>query len=208
MNFGYLKPAATLICACLALSTLGGCAIVDQKVGLSYARPELYLNRHTGDIALLRPAPPAPGRNSNGDWVIGSLNNVHGVHQADLLSDRSTAEWIADALLYELKQAGYQASYMDALPQGVARGVAVTGIRTDISVNRGNVSSDARHDLRFNVDVYLNGDRAKTFTVSSRDERTVPFTASREELESILLQSLQEAMKRLVPDIIALIDKK
>jgi hypothetical protein len=97
---------------------------------------------------------------------------------------------------------------MDAFPQAVARGVAITGIKTDISVNRGNVSSDARHELSFNVDVYLNGDRIKTFTVASRDERTVPFTASREELEAILVQSLQEAMRRLMPDIIALIDKK
>ena len=207
MNHELLKSAAAIAGCCLFLTT-GGCAIVDQKVGLSYARPELYQTRHSGDIALLRPAATATGRNAAGDWVIGSLNNTHEVHQADIISDRSTTEWIADALLYELRQAGYQASYMDSLPQGVARGVTITSVRTDIAVNRGTVSSDARHDLRFSVDVYLNGDRAKTFSVTSRDERTVPFTASREELEGLLVQSLQEAMRRLIPDIIALIDKK
>ena len=90
----------------------------------------------------------------------------------------------------------------------MTRGLAVTGINTFLAVNKGVVSADTRQELKFNVEVYVNGDKVKTLTVASRNDRTVPFDASKKEKERIMLQSLQEAMLQLIPDIIALIDKK
>jgi hypothetical protein len=72
----------------------------------------------------------------------------------------------------------------------------------------GAVSADTRHELKFNTEVFLNNDKVKTFTIASRDDRTVPLNASQEEKERILLQSLQEAMRQTIPEIITLIDKK
>jgi Uncharacterized lipoprotein len=193
---------------CLALAGLSGCAIVDQKIGLTYSRPDLSLVRHSGDITVTRVAPRPAATNSFGEWIIGSLNNVNGVHQADLLSDRSPDEWISDALLHELRQAGYTVNYAEALPATVARGLAVTGINTFLAVNKGTVSADTRQELKFNVEVYVNGEKVKTLTVASRDNRTVPLNASQKDKERIMLQSLQDAMQQIIPEIIALIDKK
>lgn len=193
---------------CLALAGLGGCAIVDQKIGLTYARHDLSLARHSGDITVTRAAPRPAAKNSNGEWIIGSLNNAHGVHQADLLSDRNPEEWITDALLHELRQAGYTVNYAETLPAAVARGIAITGINTFLAVNKGAVSADTRQEIKFNVEVFLNGDKVKTLTVASRDDRTVPLNASQKEKERIMLRSLQDAMQQIIPDIIALIDKK
>jgi hypothetical protein len=202
-----LRPLIALAC-CLTLVVLGGCAVVDQKIGLNYARPDDSLIKHSGSISVTRIARQPTARNSFGEWIIGSLNNVHGVHQADLLSDRSPEEWITDALLHELRQAGYTATYAETMPSAVARGLAITGITSFLTVNKGTVSADTRHELKFNVEVFLNGERVKTFTVGSNDDRTVPLNASKEEKERIMLQSLQNAMQRLIPEISALIDKK
>ena len=207
MNITSLLRPLVILTICLALAGLGGCAIVDQKIGLTYARPDHSPVGHSGDITVTR-ATTSAAKNSSGAWIIGSLNNVHGVHQADLLSDRSPEEWITDALLHELREAGYTATYAETLPAAVARGIAITGINTFLTVNKGAVSTDTRHELKFNVEVYLNGDKIKTLTVSSRNDRTVPLNASQKDKERIMLQSLQDAMQQTIPDIIALIDKK
>lgn len=203
-----LRPLCIPAC-CLALAGLGGCVIVDQKIGLTYARPDHSLVRHSGEITVTRVAAPQPAaKNSAGEWIIGSLNNVHGVHQADLLSDRSPEEWITDALLHELRQAGYTVNYAEPLPAAVARGIAITSINTSLVVNKGTVTADTKHELKFNVEVFLNGNKVKTLTVASRGDRTVPLDASREEKETIMLKSLQEAMQQIIPEIISLIEKK
>jgi len=208
MNITSLLRPLVILTICLALAGLGGCAIVDQKIVLTYARPDHSPVGHSGDITVTRVVPSPAAKNISGEWIIGSLNNVHGVHQADLLSDRSPEEWITDALLHELRQAGYTATYAEALPAAVARGIAVTDINTFLTVNKGAVSTDTRLELKFNGEVYLNGDKIKTLTVSSRNDRTVPLNASQKDKERIMLQSLQDAMRQTIPDIIALIDKK
>lgn len=208
MNITTLLRPAMLLTGCLTLAALNGCATVDQKIGLTYARHDHSLVRHSGDITVTRVDSGPSAKNSIGQWVIGSLNNVHGVHQADLLSDRSPGEWITEALLHELRQAGYTVNYANALPAAAARGIVITNINVFMVVNKGTISAETRHELKFNVEVILNGDRVKTFTIASRDDRTVPFDASKEEKEKIMIQSLQDAMQQIIPEIIALIDKK
>jgi len=195
--------------ACLAtLTGLNGCATVDQKIGLNYARQNDSVVRHTGDISVARLEAKPFAKNGSGEWIIGSLNNVHGVHQADLLSDRSLGEWITDAVLHELRQAGYSASSAPTLPAAAGNGILISDIDVVFNLNKGVVTTDTRHELKFNVSVFKNGIKAKTFSVASRDDRTVPLVASREDLEKILLHSLQDAMQQIIPDIIVLIDKK
>jgi hypothetical protein len=182
MNIASLLRTAVILASCLALFWLGGCTIVDQKIGLNYARNYDSLVRHSGDISVTREATKSAVKNSRGEWIIGSLNNVYGVHQADLLSDRSPEEWITDALLHELRQAGYTVTYAESFPAAVARGITISNINAFLVV--------------------------KTLTVASRDNRTVPLDASKVEMERIMLQSLQGAMQRIVPEAMTLIDKK
>jgi hypothetical protein len=195
--------------ACLViLINLGGCAAVDQKIGLNYARPYSALVRHTGDITVSRVEAKPFVKNAAGTWIIGSFNNTYGVHQADLLSDRNPGEWISEALLHELIQAGYTVSTAPALPAAAANGIIISDIDMVFNLNKGVFSTDTRHELKFNVSVFKSGIKSKTFSVASRDDRTVPLTASIEDAEKILLHSLQDAMLQIIPDIIVLIDKK
>jgi len=208
MKITSLLCPLVILASCLTLSGLGGCAIVNQKIELTYARHDLSLVGHSGDITVTRSAPRPAAKNIDGAWIIGSLNNVHAVRQADLLSDRSPEEWITDALLQELRQAGYTVNYAETLPAAVARGIAITGINTFLTVNKGAVSADTLQELKFNLEVFLNGDKVKTLTIASRNNRTVAINASKEDKERIMLQSLRDAMQQTIPELIALIDKK
>lgn len=187
----------------LALTLLSGCATVDQKIGLAYAPVDRPFGRQSGEIAVSRSDPRSAAQKNKGEWIIGSINNVHGVHQADILAGRGLGEWITDALLLELKHAGYSVTYTPALPQGTARGITISDINVSLNVNKGAVSDETKQELKFNVDIFLNGAKAKTFTVASRDSKTL-LSASREDMDKIMLRSLQDAMVQIIPEIIAL----
>jgi len=186
-----------------ALTFLSGCATVDQKILLAYAPVDRPFGQQSGDIAVTR-VEPRPGlRNSKGEWIVGSVNNVHGVHQADILADRSLGEWITDALLLELKHAGYTVTYAATLPADAPRAVAISDINVTLNLNKGTVKDETKQELKFNVDLLLKGAKVKTFTVASRDSKTL-LSASREDLDRIMLQSLQDAMLQIIPEITAL----
>lgn len=194
---------ARLLGAIVLLSVLTACATMDQKIGLNYAPFERSFGRHDGEIAVSRAEDQVQARNTRGEWIIGAINNVHGVHQADLLADKNLGEWITEALLLELKQAGYTVTYAAALPQGVQHGVLISGIGGFMNINKGMVSSDTRHELKFNVEFYKNGAKVKAFTVASRDNNTLALAVSQEEKERIMLRSLQDALRQIIPEIIS-----
>ncbi|HEY3306913.1 MAG TPA: YajG family lipoprotein [Desulfuromonadaceae bacterium] len=197
-----------LISGLVIVALLAGCATVDQKINLNYTTAERSFGHNGGDIAVSRKDSRSDTRNSKGEWIIGSINNVHGVHQADLVSDRNVGEWITDALLLELKKAGYSVTYTADLPASAARGIMITDINAFLNVNQGAISDEIKHELKFNIEIFLNGMKTKTFTVSSRENKTLPLSASKEEKEKIMLQALQDAIQQIIPEINTLTGKK
>lgn len=187
---------------------LSGCATVDQKINLTYKPLDKPYGRNTGEVFVSRTDATSLLRNSSGAWIVGSLNNVNGVRQADLLSDVALGEWITGALVEELKQAGYSASYQPKLPANSARGVVINDINAFMAVNKGTVSSETSQELKFNVDIIINGAKIKTLAIAARDKKTLALTVSQEEKERIMLQSLQDAIQQVMPELIPLFSKK
>jgi hypothetical protein len=208
MNIRFPSSAALLLGVLLMLATLPGCTTVDQKITLRYAPINSSFGQHSGEIIVARVESAPLVKNSKGEWILGSINNVHGVHQADLLTDRNLGEWITDALLLELKHAGYTATQKPSIPDDAARGIRISDIKAFVNVNKDLVKVDIKQELKFNVNLYLNGVRAKTFAVASRNNQTLAWSASVEENENIMFHSLQDAMKQIIPEIIALTNKK
>ena len=208
MKINKAAIAISILANLISLMGLTGCATIDQKIALKYTRQNHSVVKHTGNVTLARVDSKPAAKNGFGEWIIGSLNNVHGVHQADLTSERSLGEWISAALLHELGQAGYTVSSASVLPATVSSGIIISDIDLVFNINKGIISTDTRHELKFNVSVFRNGIKAKTFSVASRDDRTVPLVVSKEGTEKIMLQSLQDAMQQIIPDLIDLIDKK
>lgn len=198
----------SVLCALLLLAGMCGCATVEQKIALEYAPRERAFGRQSGEIAVSRADTPQFVRNSRGEWIIGSLNNVHGVHQADLLADRNQGEWVSEALLLELKHSGYTVTPQTPLAPDTARGIQIRDLKSSLQVNQDLFSSTVKQELKFNVDLYLNATKAKTFSVASRVSYTLPLKASPEETGKILLQSMQDAMQQVMTEVSALFDRK
>lgn len=205
MNSRVLSLSLSLL---MLICFLSGCATVDQKISLTYKPVDKPFGRNTGEVFVSRVDPASLLRNTKGDWIVGALNNVHGVKQADLLSEKSVGEWISDALIQELKQAGYTASYTAKVPQGSVRGVVINDINAFMNENKGTVSADTKQELKFNVDVIIDGAKVKTLTIAARDKKTLAMSASQEEKERIMLLSLQDAMQQVIPELLLLFNKK
>lgn len=203
-----LPIVRSLFCALLLLAGLCACATVDQKIPLNYAPRERAFGRQSGEITVSRVDSQAFTRNGRGEWVVGSLNNVHGVHQADLLADRNLGEWLSEALMLELKHSGYSVTPKNPLPPDTARGIQISDLNGSLQVNQALFSSTVKQELKFNVDLYLNATKVKTFAVASRSSHTLPLKASPEETGKILLQSLQDAMQQVMAEASALFDRK
>lgn len=208
MNVRNRLPAVLLLGLLFTLSALPGCSTVDQKIILRYAPVSSSFGQHDGEIIVARDDSPAVVKNNKGEMIIGSINNVHGVHQADLLTDRHLGDWITDALLLELKHAGYSTVQKGTIPDDAAKGIRISDINATINVNKDLVKAEVRQELKFNVSLYLNGVKSKTFAVASRNNQTLAWAASVEENENIMFHSLQDAMKQILPEIISLTDKK
>lgn len=202
-----LLPAILFLCI-VSLTTLSGCATVDQKIALNYSPTERSFGRHDGEILVSRAGSAPSERNSRGEWIIGSVNNIHGVHQADLLADRSLGDWITDALSLELKKAGYSVSSKPSMPGDAPLGIQISEINASMNANKGLFSMDTRQELKFTVELFQRGVKTKTFAVASRNNQTFALSASKEEKEKIMLQSLQDAILQIIPEINSLTDKK
>jgi len=205
MNRGLLSLPLYLV---LLISLLSGCATVDQKITLTYQPFDQTIGNNSGEVFVSRIDTSTPLRNRKGEWIIGSLNNVHAVREADLLSNKALGEWVSDALIQELKQAGYTVAYSVKPPVNAARSMTIRDINVFLNVNSGAVSTETRHELKFNVDIFSNGTLIKTFTIAAIDNKTLALGASIEEKELIMRQSLQDAMRQIIPDLIALFSRQ
>ncbi len=198
----------SLFRALLLLAGLCGCAATDQTIALNYAPYERPFGRQSGEIVVSRIDSRPFSRNARGEWIIGAINNVHGVRQADLLADRNLGQWLSEALLLELKHSGYTVSQQSPLPPGTARGIEIASLAASLNVNQDLFTSTAVQELKFNVNLYLNGAKAKTFTVVSRASQTLPLKASPEKNAGIMLDSMQDAMQQVMAEASALFDRK
>lgn len=200
MKTRFPSPFPFLAATLFALTLLAGCAAVDRNVSLSYAPPERPFGRQESAVVVTQ-IESAATRNGRGEWLVGSLNNVHGVHEADLLADRDPARWIGEALILELKQEGFGVIAATRLPADAPLALRLGGIKTNVAVNRGLVSSVITQELKFGVELFSRGTLIKNLTVALRSSQTVFLTPSTQELESVMLQLLQDALQQVMAEV-------
>lgn len=207
MKNEFLTMRGCFLATLCFVAFLSGCATIDQKIVLGYAPVDRPLGRQSGELTITRSESSTAPRNSRGEWIVGSINNVHGVHQANVLADQNLGEWVTDALLLELKHAGYSVRYATALPPNVPRGIVIGDVNISLNLNKETVKDEIRQELKFNVEIFMKGDKVKTFSVASRDSKTL-LSASPEDLNKVMLQSLQDAMLQVIPEITSLTGSK
>ncbi len=185
-----------LLLIILSLSIFG-CATVDEKIILKYEpSPNIY-ERRSGVINISK-ALQSQKQSNNGDWLVGSLNNANGVKRASLFANRSNVDFIVDAIMVELKQIGYTPKIKQK-PTGNA--IFISDISSFFNVNKGLVTYDLEHKITFNVDLYRNGQKVKSFLVFYQDSETVPPVKVSSQEEKMLTKSAQKAVTQIIKEL-------
>lgn len=177
------------------LVVIGGCASVEKPVDLTYEK-SVRAAGGTGEILLAHPAvhlnlKALPG----GRWIIGKAGD------ADIVVDKSPSEWLLSALVRELSAAGYDVKTVDALPPDVSKGLkpAIFALRADQSSKVVTIVTST--DVKLEAEVWKDGRLVKTLSAGAQDQEE-GMDRSSEPIRSALEETLQRAMKELIPDIV------
>ena len=208
MKTGFAPAFPLITLVLLLLASFTGCATTDQRLDFNYAPGNSTLGRQDGSISVSRNDTGAFTRNNRGEWIVGALNNVHGVHEADLVSDNNQGDWLSEALILELKRTGFTVTGKPPAPPAAGIGIQLNDIKASMNVNSGIFSSDIKQELTFSVDFFNNGSKVKTFTVAARAGQTVLFRASSTETTAILTQTVQDALHQVLSELRSQLGKR
>jgi hypothetical protein len=217
-----LVPCAVVVIA--ALSGVGGCALVDQKVPLNYAHQparatparssvagtgnaagemKLSSNPDVGSlaaplaIAIARPTEPTLQRNKKNQPIIGTVRNSYGMETATSITEDSIPDWIAGAFATELNAAGYAAQVVDKLPPGCTRGLELEVTRIWVDQDPGWWTVGGLGDVQFKMTVIRNGQPVEQIEFTGKGQHRGAFgdtTPKARALEKALQQCIQQAV--------------
>ena len=177
-----------------------GCARYARQVSIIYD-PAVSARGGSGDLYIVIPPDQQP-RNNKIKWVIGNVNNYDGSKIDEIMSLQSPSELVRDALGQELRKAGFTVIHATSNP--ATQSNILNLINVDLSLDQQSDIVDIKANCRLiiSIDVFKKGVLIKrlqydsTFNKSDIKDRNLLAKA-------VLQETLQSAMQRAVPDIMA-----
>lgn len=188
-----------LALAAMLLAT-AGCARYARQVALVY-EPVVSASGGSGDLYIVIP-PDQQTQNSTIKWVIGKVENSDGDRIDEVMSPLSSYELVQDALGQELRRAGYGVIPTVARPTGNANAIDLVKVNLSLDQVSGITDIKATCRLVLSFDIYRNGTLVKKLQYDSTFNKT-DIQDRNLVAKELLKDSLQSAMQRAVPDIIA-----
>ena len=150
--------------ALLLLFIAAGCAPLEKRVDLTYARAV----NATGGSGALFAAQPIMKQSlpllPSGRQVIGAGEG------SDLVTKDSPANWLLSALVQELSAAGYKVETGPNLPAGVPKGVTASILTLSANQSSKMVTVLTVTEVRLEIKLWKNGQLVKTLTASARNQ--------------------------------------
>jgi hypothetical protein len=196
--------AGNIVCvvACLFFfAMVAGCATLDQNVTLLY-QPVVKAAHGTGEVYLASAKGESwDGKPGSIQWVVGKAKESRTGKEGNIITSIAPGDLVLDALKQELSTAGYRTIWVSALPPDVTKGIVIT--RTDLNLDEvlSIVKADGSSRLTTSLELWKNG---KMFKKIDYESRYSDFAVRDREslLPNILQNTMQDLMKRAVPDLI------
>lgn len=198
-----LMPRQWLLLAVLIGATLSGCAFTDRNVKLQYppppesgaaqaATPAVAARQDVRPIVVGAFTDPRPNRQK-----IGFVQNTYGMTTADVLAASDVAQWVREALVFELNQSGYSAALGDATQAPPDR-LVITGQIVDV---------EAKAYVTYNSQIVLATDVRRGNASLSRRNYVgqggggVNVAATEAGYARSVSLALQDALRKLIADL-------
>jgi hypothetical protein len=170
----------TITLVFLMASLVAGCGFKDQRVDLTYV------------------ADKTPG----GLWILGRVNGT----EAAVVTGDSVDDWFLNALEKELSAAGYRVKTVTGLPHDAVKALKPSLLKISADQTLSLIKAATVVRLKLSVEVWKEGKLVKTVSVSAGNEdEGIDHSAGH--LSHLLLTTLQNAMKNIVPDLIGALEK-
>ena len=194
------KVTITLVFVIATLA--GGCGFKDQRADLTYEKI-INARGRGGELLIAKPSEKCHlDKTSNGLWILGTVNGTKG---AVLTGDR-VDEWFLNALADELSAAGYRIKTVTALPDDAGIGLKPSVLEISADQTLRLITAVTVVRLKLSVAVWKEGKLVKTVSVTAGNEdKGIDHSARR--ISYLLMNTLQNAMKNLVPDLIAALEQ-
>ncbi len=188
-----------IVFACLG----SGCALVDQKVPLSYkqAVADAHSDRG-GSVKIEMPVCQEFKQKKEGLYVIGNVKNTWGMKTADTVTDASVPQWIADALCTELKAAGFTPEIVDKLPVTAGPAVRTRVIKVWVEQDPGFWTVGAIGEVQLRMSVCRGDTIIKEFDVESKGQGPRGVFGDDVTKADSLRVALEICMKKVVPIVV------
>ncbi len=180
----------------IAIVLINGCAYTDARVNLTY-EPVTVLSRadHYSDRVLVQKFEDIRINKK----IIGEVRNLKGKKTADVLIDKGDpSSWITDALIKELKKSG-----LDVMPtvniDNNANSLMISGAISELFISV-NLDFMYRCTVRANIQVMRNSNFLLDKNFVGKGEAEAKWGYA-EERETAVKSSLQNLMKRAIPEI-------
>jgi hypothetical protein len=132
----------------------------------------------------------------------GKVNGSKG----DVVTGDSIDDWFLKALEKELSAAGYRVKTVAGLPDDALKGLKPSVLKISADQTLGLIKATTVVRLKLSVQVWKGGKLVKTVSVSAGNEdEGIDHSAGH--ISTLLMNTLQNGMKNIVPDLIEALEK-
>lgn len=190
---------------CLVL--LSGCATTDTRVSLLY-EPVGTARGGFGEITLYAPQSSKDSDNPRSrQWQLGNVSDKDGQTIAEVISVRSPETLIIEAFTQELRSSGYNpVTVSNNRSQIAEKGIQILDVSIKLDTTRKFLSDEATCSAVLVVQPLKNGKETRKLRYESAI--TSSRVSERSQIAAdILHKTLQNLMKKSMPDIVKIIEQ-
>jgi hypothetical protein len=188
------------IVALLVPVALAGCATADKNVRLDY-HPTIDAVGGTGELYVAISAErDSLAKRSGVEWILGEIKDDDGKPLGKLLTNMEPKGLVADAIIQELKAAGFKVKVVQSLPTDAAKGLVFSGITLKLNEVEGVVKAQAKGSVQVKMEVWKGGAKVKQLDYEEATSNSVMRTNT-ENLDKTLQETVTAVTRRAIPDL-------
>jgi hypothetical protein len=175
-----------------------GCAYIDQTICLKYHNSKPFVKNTSETVTIMINSKTELVKNSQGLWIIGSLNNQGGMQQAEIITSDNPHGWIEQALTHDLSASGYQVSSNPNDKSVSDLSIIVSDINMSLNLNRHNEYTDVNYIVKFDAELIKSSQNKRSLTLVAQENKRYQGRLSRKDKEEIMNNTLRDAVRRVL----------
>lgn len=185
----------------LALSAVTGCTPFDKRVTLTYEQVAVTRGG-TGEVRVLSTVFAHPLERVPAGSVLGTVKQT----ATQIVATDSVSDWVRDALVQELRAAGYTVTSVPEQSPGEGKSVQMRVERLTVNQETDALVMTTSADIGLEANAWRNGSLVRTLTVSA-GAKDQGLDRSGVAVADTLRRTLRSAMGEIMPGLVNALER-